>query len=80
MVAVAPRRGAHRPKRVRAGARFGQSKRADLSARAEIGKIFAALCFVPVSVDVVCAQIVVRHPGQRHRMVPASKPLKHEAG
>ena len=80
VVALAARGRAHRTQRVGAGAGLGQAKRADLSARAEIGQIFAALLLVAVAIDVVGAEIVVRDAGQRHRVIPAAEGLHDQTG
>ncbi|MEH2476812.1 hypothetical protein V1282_000169 [Nitrobacteraceae bacterium AZCC 2146] len=50
-----------------------------MRAGAEIRQILAALLLVAVAIDVVGAQIVMRHPGQRHGVVPAGESLQHEA-
>ena len=80
MVALAPRRRAHRTQRIRARPGLGQAQRADRLPGAEAGQIAAPLRFAGVAIDVVRAQIVMRDPGQRERVVPAPERLQHQTG
>ena len=80
VVAVAAGRCAHGTQRIRARAGLGQAERADLAPRAQAGKVLSPLLLVAVSIDVVEAEIVVRHPRQGHRVVPAAEALQHQTG
>ena len=60
VVAIAYRSGRHRPKCIRPGARFGQSKRPDQRAVAQARNVVINLVLRPVAQKVIQTQIVMR--------------------
>ena len=80
VIAIEARGRCHGAKGIRAGTRLGQSERADGLARTQIGQVFPALRLIAISIDVIGAEIVMRHHGERERMVPTSEALRDQTG
>ena len=78
IVAVAPRRRAHRAERVGARAGLGQSEGADGAAVAQPRQEARADVVRAVAGDVIEAQVLVRHVAERDRRIPARESLRNQ--